>query len=302
MAEAQPGRPTDRLVGGYLLVAAIPLLLPGRPDGWPFLLLVHLGLAALLLPGTLERYRLHEPEGSAPPTGQAPQRGRTWTAALADWYPLLLMPFLYWELPFLGATVWDGRFFDGIILGWEQALFGGQPSATLALRWDSLVLSEILHLAYLAYFPLLFVVPAALFFEGRPDAFRRSVFALMIGFLAHYVVFLAFPVQGPRYLFPAPGGPPASGALYGITHTVLEAGSSRGAAFPSAHVAVAVIQTGNAIRFLPGAAPLVGLATLGIAVGAVYGGFHYAADVLAGAASGALIALLAPAAWRQLRR
>ena len=67
---------------------------------------------------------------------------------------------------------------------------------------------------------------------------------------------------------------------------VLHAGSTRGTAFPSSHVAIALAISLSAFRWrrLPGVVLLVLTALLG--AGAVYGGFHYATDVVAGMALG----------------
>lgn len=275
-----PARPVDRLLGGYLLLTAPVLLFPHRPDVWPVLFLAHLGVGALLIVGAAAPLR-------------APGQGR-FVRVLGDWYPLLLMPALYLELPMLNGSLWGGHFFDDVIQNWEARLFGGQPSATLAMRWSWPPLSELLHLAYLAYYPLIYVFPSILYARREWEPFRATVFALMLGFTVSYVIFTAFPVQGPRYLFPSPGGDLAGGWFYRLTHTVLETGSSQGAAFPSSHAAIAVIQTVSAMRYLPRAAPLLGLITAGIAVGAVYGGFHYGIDMLAGLLLGAVVAGLSP--------
>lgn len=286
LAEISP-RPIDRLLGGYLLLTAAAFFFPHRPAEWPLFAAAHLAIAALLLTGAPARVRARV--------------DRKIVRALVDWYPLLLMPLLYWELPQLIGSVWGDRFFDPVVLGWEEGLFGHQPSTTMARRWDSLALSEVLHLAYISYYPVIYVFPAVLYLRGRRAAFRDSLFALMMGFTISYVLFTIFPVQGPRYLFPAPGGEPARGLLYRLTHAILESGSSQGAAFPSSHAGVAAIQTVNALRHWPAAVPVLALATLGICVSAVYGGFHYAVDMVAGVALGLVVALLAPAARRALR-
>jgi membrane-associated phospholipid phosphatase len=289
--------PVDRLLGGYLLLAATVLLLPHRPAGWPLLLLLHVGLGVALLGGVpgWARARLDRRE-----YGPGRGRGVLVQRTLLDWYPLLLFPFLYWELPFLSEAVWGGRFFDATVMGWEEALFGLQPSTTLARRLDSLLISELLHGAYLAYFPLLYGPPLVLYLRRRRGPFRATVFALMLGFISHYAVFIVFPVQGPRYLFPAPTGQLEAGPLYQLTHHVLEQGSSQGAAFPSAHAALGAVQTVSAVRYLPGAAPLLGAITIGLSIGAVYGGFHYAADILVGLAAGLALGIAAPWVRRRL--
>ncbi len=295
LTEPDP-RPVDRLLGAYLLLAALALAFPHRPEGWPALLAVHVGLGAFLLAGgprRLQRFQLQPP-------GRLPAGVGRVIRAVVEWYPLLLMPFLYWELPRLGGALWDGHYFDGVVQGWEQGVFGHQPSMTLAARWPSLALSEILHGAYLAYYPVIYGVPAVLYFQGRLDAFRDTLFALMLSFVLAYLVFIVFPVQGPRYLFPSPGGALADGQLYRLTHAILEGGSSQGAAFPSSHAAVAVVQVVNARRHLRRATPFLVLITAGICVGAVFGGFHYGVDMVAGVALGLLAAGVAPALRRRL--
>jgi membrane-associated phospholipid phosphatase len=81
---------------------------------------------------------------------------------------------------------------------------------------------------------------------------------------------------------------------------ILERGSSRGAAFPSSHVAVAVTQALLALRHQPRVGRWVAGVAVGLGAGAVYGGFHYGVDVLAGAALGAAILPLAPRIARGL--
>ena len=305
MADAT-ARPVDRIVAGYLVLSAVALAFPHRPGAWPLLVLLHLLAAAVLLAGVPDRYRWRPDEPGVRPSDSAatpgPARRRQQAAAIvADWYPLALVPLIYLEIQLLNTAVWDGHYFDGVIMGWEETLFGGQPSVTLAMQWDSLLLSELLHLAYLSFYFVVYLFPLWLYLAGRRQQFRKTVFALMLAFVAHYLVFVFFPVQGPRYLFPGPGGTQTDGFFYGLARSVLESGSSQGAAFPSSHVALAAVQTGNALRFAPRVAPLLAVFTLGIALGAVYGGFHYGIDATIGLLVGVGLALLAPPTWRALR-
>lgn len=289
-ALATTARPVDRLLGGYLLLTAGFLAFPTRPDAWPAILAAHVVLGAFLLLGGAQTVR----RWSAPDGARGGRPGRRAVQVAAAWYPLLLMPFLYRELPWLIQAAWGGEFFDGVVMGWEEWLFGHQPSLTLAASWDLMPLSEALHLAYLAYYPVIYFLPAALFLRGSDEAFLDTVFAVMLGFTVAYVAYVAFPVQGPRYLFPAPAGEIAGGPLYRLTHMVLETGSSRGAAFPSSHAAVAVIQAINARRHLPSWAPALWITAAGLSIGAVYGRFHYGVDIIAGVVLGMMAGLAAP--------
>jgi membrane-associated phospholipid phosphatase len=283
-----PAAPIDRLLALYLLIATPPLLLPQRPAAWLPLLLLHVAVWLIAFPPPRVRTGL--------------ERARTVGVlrVLRDWYPVALIPLLYSELAPLNLAVHGGRFFDDVVLGWEQAVFGGQPSRELAAAAPVLWLSELLHGGYLSYYFIIYVPPLLLYVKGRHDAFRRTVFGLMLAFVLHYVFFIYFPVQGPRYLFPEPGGRLAEGALYQLTHRILEAGSSQGAAFPSSHVGVSVAQTLLALRFQRRLAPLLAVLTLLLGFGAVYGGFHYAIDASSGLLLGTGAVLLAPHAYRWL--
>jgi len=268
------------------------LLFPNRPGAWPVLACLHLVAAAMAF-------------GASPAARAWEWLATRWpraTQTFGDWYPLVFIPALYAELAVLNHAVSGGAYFDALIIRWEQAVFRGQPSQTFAgaapYRW----LSEPLHAAYLSYYAIVFVPPLLIYLRRQRAQFQEAVFTVMLAFFAHYLFFVYFPVQGPRYLFPPPGGALADGFAYRLAHLVLESGSSQGSAFPSSHVGVAVAQTAVLLRFLPGLAPVLGVLTVGLGAGAVYGGFHYAIDAAAGLALGTGCALVAPALFRALRR
>jgi membrane-associated phospholipid phosphatase len=211
------------------------------------------------------------------------------------------VPALYTELAILNQAVWGGVYFDAIIMRWEAGLFGGQPSLEWAAAAPWLWLSEPLHAAYLAYYPLIYGPPLALWLARRRADLELAVFTLMLVFFAHYLFFIYFPVQGPRYLFAAPAGGIENGVFYALAHRLLEAGSSQGAAFPSSHVGVAVAQVIVVARFAPRMAMLLAGVAMALAGGAVYGGFHYATDAIFGILLGGAVAWLAPSLMRWLR-
>ncbi len=228
---------------------------------------------------------------------------------LGDWGPLLLVPLLYVELPFL----MDGlpgpvRYHDETIGSLERRVFGGEPAYSWAGAWPWLPLSELLHACYFSYYILIYAPPLILYLglsgpRTEPDrtrAFGETVLALVLAFLACFVVFVAFPVQGPRYLGVPPGIP--EGPARRLVLRVLQGASSRGAAFPSSHVSVAVAQAWMAVKHQPRIGWPTAALAVGLAAGAVYGGFHYGVDALAGAVVGALAALAAAPLRRRLDR
>ncbi len=266
-------RPTPALVAAYLL-ATLPPLLASRPDTVGAALAVgHLVGAALFLVDA------RRPRAGAP--------------TLRDWLPVFVAPLLYFELPLLNQWAGPG-YHDALVQRWEDALFAGaDPSrrwaGAMPWRW----LSEPLHAAYVSYYPLVVLPLVPHWLRGRGPAFRATAFAVVAAFLACFLVFVLFPVQGPRYLGTPEGIP--SGPFRSLALALLEGGSSRGAAFPSSHVAVAAAQGVLAVRFWGRRGWAVAVLAALLAAGAVYGGFHYAVDAVAGAVVGG------GAAWLGLR-
>jgi membrane-associated phospholipid phosphatase len=176
-----------------------------------------------------------------------------------------------------------------VVQGWELTLFGTQPSRTFAGAMPMQWLSELLHAGYLAYYVAIFAPPLLLYVRGERRAFGQTVLTLTVIYSLSWVLFVLMPVEGPRYLWGAPTGVP-DGLMRRLAVQVLAAGSSRGAAFPSSHMAVMVGQTLMAFRWQPRVGWVLAVVSVLVGFGAVYGGFHYATDMLAGAILGSLCA------------
>ena len=134
--------------------------------------------------------------------------------------------------------------------------------------------------------PAIFVPPLLLYVRGERRGYAQTVLALTVAYVACWVIFAVAPVEGPRYLWTpnAPDGPARRLAV-----AILAAGSSRGAAFPSSHMAVSVVQTVLAFRWQPKVGAILALVSVLVGLGAVYGGFHYGVDMIAGAVLGFLV-------------
>lgn len=208
-------------------------------------------------------------------------------------YPIILVSAFYTALGLIAES--RAVVHDLTIQRWEKALFGAQASLEWHRLMPDLALSTVLHACYGAYYLIIAGVPVWFWLRKSREAFTRVTFLLALTFYACYVVFALFPVVGPRYFFGNAGGPVAEVLPARIIRAVLDGASAYGTAFPSSHVAaswVAVLAAWrDARRLALGLAPVV----LGLTMGALYGQFHYAADVVAGAAFGvALFALGGP--------
>ena len=265
------------LIAAYLVLTSWPAARDARATGDARVLAAHvalLALAAALAVTTHPRLR-----------------------TVRDLVPLSVGAFLYvelrWLIPGLGRPHADAR-----VVAWEHALFPSNPSATWATALPWRPASEALHLAYASYYLLVLVPPLLLYLRGRRLAYARTMLALVLVYAICFLTYLVFPVDGPRYLVgaaSAPDGPVRTFVLH-----LLAAGSSRGTAFPSSHVAASVVASLCALRFQRPIGIVVAVSTLGLALGTVYGGFHYLVDALVGGIVGVVAWALASTLWRAL--
>lgn len=195
---------------------------------------------------------------------------------------------------------------DPFFAALDQQLFGCQPALLFAEQLPQAVVSELMDLGYVSYYPIIALVCLYYFFR-RYDEFERTVFIIMASFFAFYVFYDLLPVTGPMYyyhavgidqvargVFPEVGNYfathqemlPSPGYADGVFHHLLELvheDEHPTAAFPSSHVGVCVIcmlllwrtrQRGLFVALLP--------LVLLLCLATVYIRAHYAVDALAG--------------------
>src|SRR5258708_477680 len=205
-------------------------------------------------------------------------RARFWLT-VGDWLPRIVLPLLYWELPW--ATFAGAQMHDSVVQRWDLRVFGTEPARTWAGSLPSRPLSEVLHLAYILYYAIIYLPPAVLYTGEGKRPFYATVFAMTVTVVVSFAAFSVFPVEGPRFAWGPPPGVP-SVPIRTFTLAILEHGSARGTACASSHVAIALAQALSSLRWRRSMGVWVAITTVLLAAGAVYGGFHYATDVLAG--------------------
>lgn len=262
------------LAGMALALSAIVIVFWGRLERpWLFLAL-HAGALALV----------------ALPARAAAVTGRPIWTLLRHWYPVLLVPFVFFELTFLIPPVHPGRH-DAFLAAWDAELFGDVKGAIAPLLSPAVV--DVLSICYLSYFvsaPLLMVV---LWRRADKDAFREAMTVCLLGWYLSYLGYFLAPSTGPYAL--AEDFVPRAGLMQGCHGRLLEWEMGVPTAFPSGHVLVTLLVLTLSWRrarrlFWVVLAPSVGLivATVGLR-------YHYVVDVAAG------VAMAPPVVWAGLR-
>ena len=154
---------------------------------------------------------------------------------------------------------------DHLFAAQEQALCGSQPALHFSQTITNPVFSELMHLGYFSYFPLITIVTLFYLFR-RYDQFLCAEFILIAAFFIYYVIFIFLPVTGPQYYYLAAGFDQiaqgvfpdvgnyfathmekattpgwSDGFFYSLVEGMHHAGERPTAAFPSSHVGITTI-------------------------------------------------------------
>jgi membrane-associated phospholipid phosphatase len=265
------------------------------PDAADVLLLAFLATLAALAMG-------HRQPGLVPPIallGGAIVSMAAWARrvervrVLHDFFPVaaviatfeLLGP----VIPAVNPVRWDATFAE-----LDVRLFGALPAAWLGVLGRPSWLSDFAAIAYVTYYPLPVVLAAALYVRDR-SAFRDFAVTVVATFLVSYVGYLLFPTLGPRVADESVLG--GGGVTRAVRTFIQAAENNQLDAFPSGHVAVALVCVGLGWRTFARWRALLALVLAGIAFSTVYLSYHYVIDVAAGAVLGTVV--LAVHGWAQ---
>lgn len=223
-------------------------------------------------------------------------RGRSRPATfLRGVYPLAFIG-LHWTEAGIVHTHLHERVFDAVVMQWDKALFGLHLQEIWMPAMPYVWLSEAMLFLYFTYYPVVFGTPLLIAMRQRHEATNDIVFRLFLTYAACFLVYLFFPVEGPKMSMGRMSGPHEGGFFYRLIENLTEAGDSLGTAFPSSHVAgMTALAIAGYRWFRPKTnVVLTGLA-VGMTVSTVYVQHHFAIDALVGVALATACATVAPA-------
>ncbi len=260
--------PVDQALFGYLGFLSVSILFfHSRLPNWDWFLAFHGAIVGVVLF-----------------LAAALKDSATGLTGLLRWgYLILLFTFLYEETGYL-VHLFTDRWFDPQLIDFEYKWTGVIPSVWMAER-ANVWLTEILMAGYFSYY---FIIPLGAFIlwaKQKTEDFQQLMLSVSLGFFISYALFLFYPVEGPRYHIPHLHPPPVEGPLfYHLVKFVIDKGSIHGGCMPSSHVAVAVLVLMCLYREAKTWFWILLPFVAGLAVGTVYGRFHYVSDVIAGLA------------------
>lgn len=239
---------------------------------------------------------------------------------------LAVLAILYYlaRLPARCGPVWLRNLLPiaAVLLAYQQMGWFARPAGNHELehawvQWDKLllvdwglkdgieslgpVLPSLLELAYLCTYA---VGPAgllALLACGRMDRTDRYLAFYVASAVASYACYPFFPSEPPRTVFPGELLGEHDNVFRDVNWWILGLGGIHTSVFPSGHVSSACGAAFGLLFSLPerkryGMA--ASLLAFGIAVGTVYGRYHYAVDALAGLVVSCVVSLVCACTFR----
>jgi membrane-associated phospholipid phosphatase len=203
-------------------------------------------------------------------------------------YPQAFFGPLFSESILLSAQVSGGGSNDALFAGADMATFGFQPAREFSRALEGFpVWNEIMFAAYFVFYVMLVITPWIPYFKGDEKEAEREVSILSLYMLFIYVFYVFFRVEGPKYWLPdlhAAWYSHFKGGFFVAFFTkVFSKTELSGAAFPSSHVAVALMMTFFVAKTKRNLLPLYSGLSLLVAAATVYIYAHWAADVVGGA-------------------
>ncbi len=201
---------------------------------------------------------------------------------IKHWYQFLFLPLFFTALHYLIPVIHPGNL-DMILIRIDRIFTGTDPTVWLERLYNPLLV-EIMQWSYLTFYllPLMILIP--LYVRNDFRKFNRFGFSILLTFYLSYFGYLIFPALGPRYFLAHEQTIILDGT--GIYHSISAALNGleniQWDAFPSGHVAVALVYSYFASRYFPKIFYITIPVVCFLILSTVYLRYHYLVDIAAG--------------------
>lgn len=201
-------------------------------------------------------------------------------------YPVILSPAFYSMTQGL-IFLFTSSFLDPHLVSLEQSFFGAELTLLIDRSQPNVVITEILSFCYFTYY---FMIPGfflPVFLKRDYRIFKEATAAVCLTFFFSYLMFSAYPIEGPRWHYAEQYAHSVDGPFFRpLVNFVIANGAVHGGCMPSTHTAVALVLMMFCFRYYRRWGWIMLPIVVGLAASTVWGRFHYISDVIVGAAIG----------------
>ncbi len=198
-------------------------------------------------------------------------------------YPLVLYGYFFESVSHLNLLIFHD-YIDGFFQKIDFSIFGYQPTLYWGTHFDTFFLQELFHFSYFSYYLMFFILAITLFVKRKYEYLGEFIFTLSFVFYICFLTYVILPVIGGRFY---PEAMELAKTLrYGIFTKIMAEiyihSPHLGGAFPSSHVAIALVLMLSALKYEKKLGFVFIPITLLLSIATVYCHYHYFADVLGG--------------------
>lgn len=201
-------------------------------------------------------------------------------------YPVLLFGYFFTSGHAFNRIIFRD-WLDPWFMSIDKSIFGYYPSLEWGKIWSQTWAQELFHAAYFCYYPMIAGLPVYLYFK-QPKAFKELIFNLTFVFYLCYTIYSVLPVIGGRFI------PEAmeitrtyrAGLFTHIMVFIYRHSGHLGGAFPSSHIAITLVLTVAALRFVRPVGVVFAVIAFFLSIATVFCHYHWAIDACMGIITG----------------
>jgi membrane-associated phospholipid phosphatase len=251
------------------LIGLLVIIFHKNVNNWPTHVLIHAGIIV----GILEIVRLEKK-----------QTDNKLISILRTFYPVLILLYAWEELGVLQSMIYGSFWFTDTLVRWDKLIFGVHPTVWLQNLYNPW-LNELMNFIYATYYTFFLLVPLIFYIRKKKQVSYAIYSFATFTYLTNFFIF---------YLLPALGAKPApmlaglhvkeqTGFLFVELNKIIQAkGGIACGAFPSSHVAGALVWALSALRYDKKLGYLILPFAIGIGFSTVHLTLHHAVDPITG--------------------
>ena len=175
------------------------------------------------------------------------------------------------------------RFLDYQLVAFEVALLGTELSLYIDRNWLNPFWTEVFSATYFSYYLMIPVLLLVMYLKRHDDLMRRFLTTSLTAFFVSYLLFFLYPIEGPRYFLAGQYLHAVEGPVFRkLVNFAIDNGAVHGGCMPSSHVAVAIVVLAYTFKMGRTAGWVLFPVVVGLAIGTVWGRFHYVSDGVGG--------------------
>ncbi len=251
------------------LIGVLLIFFHKTVDNWPLHIVIHAGFII----GILEIVRLGEKHSE-----------KKLFSILRTFYPIVIILYAWEELAILQPIIFGSYWLTDTLVRWDKLIFGVHPTVWLQSLYNPW-LNELMNFIYAAYYTFFLLVPLIFYIRKKKEVSFAIYSLATFTYMSNFLLF---------YFLPALGAKPAplleglhvkehTGFLFVELNRIIQAkGGIACGAFPSSHVAGALVWALSALRYDKKVGYTILPFAIGIGFSTVYMTLHHAVDPIAG--------------------